>query len=113
MPVKQTMWFGQQFQENLEAKIKSTLPELADDTKEAVKDIAPVETGDYRESIEGTVKSDGLGFGVGSPKKEGQYLLGLLLEYGTDKMPAQPHYSTVFNGRLRSMVNTYLNSLRR
>lgn len=76
--------FDKESRENL----RSTVRKNANALRKAIKDRAPVDSGNLRDSIAARYDKDGLGAEVGPTRPKGSH--AHFLEFGTVKMPAQP-----------------------
>lgn len=83
--------FDRMLHKECRATLKATIKQVAADAKAT----APVNTGCYRKSIKAAMSRRGLvGWAYASrdAKTSKRGYLGHLLEYGTVKTPAQPHF---------------------
>ena len=87
-------WKGEQFFDKLKELVQTESQSMAKDMTDIIVQKAPVETGEYRNSIKATENStsENIKFNIGSDLMVGRYSLAELLEFGTREMAAQPHY---------------------
>lgn len=76
--------FDKESRENLRSAVRKNANAL----RKAIKDRAPVDSGNLRDSIAAKYDKDGLGADVGPTKPKGSH--AHLLEFGTVKMAARP-----------------------
>ena len=94
--------FDKASRENLRTAVKKNANAL----RKAIKDRAPVDTGNLRDSIAARFEKDGLGADVGPTRPKGSH--AHFLEFGTVKMPARPFITPA----AEEQRDKYLNDVR-